>query len=233
MNETKYLGIYENPAKERFFKGKSDTCFYITYKDNRKKIWEKVGWLSEGYSAKLAGNIRAERLRSLRHGQELPKQKKKAPFFHDVAEQFFMWGKDNLSKGGLHDRSRYDNHLKNYFNGKRLNEVNSFDLERLKQELKKKNLADQSIKHILVLFRRILNKAISWGLYEGPNPLKNVKMPVPQNQRERFLTHEEIALLLERLKGKSPLWHDITLIALHTGLRASEIFSLRGPRFGL
>jgi len=34
--------------------------------------------------------------------------------------------------------------------------------------------------------------------------------------------------LLESLKRKSPLWHDITLIALHTGIRASEIFSLRG-----
>lgn len=34
--------------------------------------------------------------------------------------------------------------------------------------------------------------------------------------------------MLARLKDRSPIWHDITLIGLHTGMRASEIFALRG-----
>jgi integrase len=191
-------------------------------------VWEKIGWLSEGYGAKLASDIRAQRMKQIRHGEELPKEKKKAPFFQDVAEKYFDWGKDNLSEGGLYERNRYDLHLKDVLYGKRMNEITGFELERLKQELKKKNLSDASVKHVLVLFRCIYNKAISWALHDGPNPIKSVKMPVPQNQRERFLTHEEADRILERLKEKSLLWHDITLIALHTGMRASEVFSLRG-----
>ena len=243
MQKTKHQGVYENPSKEKILRGKPDTCFYITYKHDGKKVWEKIGWLSEGYSAKLAADLRAERMRMKRHGEELPKEKKKAPFFQDVAEKYFAWGKDNLSEGGLYERNRYDKHLKDFLYGKRMNEITGFELERLKQELRKKVIkeknpedkdseerlmADATVKHVLVLFRCIWNKAVSWGLHDGPNPIKNVKMPVPQNQRERFLTHEEADLLLKRLQEKSPLWHDITMIALHTGLRASEIFSLRG-----
>jgi len=228
MQKTKYQGIYENPSKERIIKGKPDTCFYITYKHDGKKIWEKIGWLSEGYGARLAADFRSKRIMQIRHGEELPQEKKTAPLFQDIAEQYFEWGKNNLAEGGRYERNRYDNHLKGFLCGKRMNEISGFDLERLKQELKKKDLSDQSVKHVLVLFRCIFNKAVSWELYDGPDPLKSVKMPVPQNQRERYLTHEEADLLLERLQEKSPLWHDITMLGLHTGMRASEIFSLRG-----
>ncbi len=228
MQKTKHLGVYENPSTEKILRGKPDTCFYITYKHDEKKVWEKIGWLSEGYSAKVAADLRSQRMKQLRHGEELPKEKQKAPLFKDVAEKYFDWGKDNLSENGLYERNRYDNHLKDFIGDKRMNEITGFELERLKQELKKKGLSDASVKHILVLFRCIWNKAIAWGLYDGPNPIKSVKMPVPQNQRERFLTHEEADMLLGKLNEKSPLWRDITLIALHTGLRASEIFALRG-----
>ncbi len=141
----------------------------------------------------------------MRHGQELPKEKKKAPFFQDLAEKYLEWGKNNLSEGGKYERNRYEKHLKDFFEGKRMDEISAFDLERLKQDLRQKELSDASIKHVLVLFRSIFNKAVAWGLYEGPNPIKGFKMPVPQNQRERWLTKEEASLLLERLQEKSPV----------------------------
>lgn len=77
-----------------------------------------------------------------------------------------------MSEGGKYERNRFNLHMERFFNGKRLNEVTGFDLERLKQNLKGKNLSEQSIKHVLVLFRCIFNKAVAWGLYDGPNPLK-------------------------------------------------------------
>ncbi len=226
--KTNYKGVYQRESTEEIFKGKPNLCFDISYKRDGKKIWEKVGWQSEGFTAKLASDIRSERMRQIRFGEELPKDKEKAPFFQDVADEFFKWGEGNLSEGGKYERNRYEKHLKDFLSGKRLNEITGFDLERLKQSLKQKGLADASVKHVLVLFRCIFNKAVSWGMYNGPSPLKSVKMPVPQNQRERWLTTEEANLLLSELKARSPVWHDITLLALQTGMRASEIFSLRG-----
>jgi integrase len=65
-------------------------------------------------------------------------------------------------------------------------------------------------------------------MWEGANPVRKVKLPTLQNERQRFLTHEEADLLLKNLKEVSPLVHDMALISLHCGLRFGEITNLRG-----
>lgn len=224
---TKYTGVYRRVSEKTALNGKPDICFDITYKLEGKKIWEKTGWLSEGYSEKLANDIRAERVRSIRHGLDLPKQRAKAPFFKDVWKKYETWAKSN--KRARDDISRYNNHLKDRFGDTRMNEISAFDLERLKSELLKEGLAPATVKHCLVLIRQIYNKAFTWNLYKGGNPVKGVKMPTVQNQRTRFLSHEEANTLLDKLKAMpTPTLHDIALLSLHTGLRAGEIFNLRG-----
>ena len=225
---TKYQGVYEREAEVKVIKGKPDVCYDITYKHDGRKIWEKTGWLSEGYSAKLAADIRAERMRSIRHGQELPKQKTKAPHMRDVWERYYSWAQGSKARKGIDDLYRYQKHLQDHFGDKRLNEISSFDLERLKADLSKEGLSPASVKHCLILIRQIYNKAITWGMYQGANPIKGVKMPTIQNQRTRFLSHEEATLLLEQLKKNSAtMLYDIALLALHTGMRAGEIFNLK------
>ncbi len=225
---TKYKGVYGRRSEGQVHNGKPDVCFDITFKLDGKKIWEKVGWASEGYTAKLASQVRADRMRSIRHGEELPSQRKQAPYFKDVAAKYLEWAKENKTLKGRDDFYRYRKHLAPRFDDKRLNEITSFDLERFKSELSKLGLAPASVKHILVEFRQMVNKAILWGMYEGTNPIKGVKMPTLQNQRERFLSFEEAKLLLVELKKVSGQLHDIALLSLHTGLRAGEVFNLKG-----
>jgi hypothetical protein len=112
---TKYRGVYERIADERTHLGKPDICYDISFKKDGKKIWEKVGWLSDGYSAKLASQVRAERLRSIRHGEELPRERKKVPFFKEVAEKYLEWAKNNKTRAGRDDLSRYNEHFSGRF----------------------------------------------------------------------------------------------------------------------
>ena len=224
---TKHTGVYERVSSSKMHNGKADRCFDIAYKSDGKKVWEKIGWLSEGYTAKLASEIRAERLRSIRHGEELPKQKKKAPYLKDVAQKYFEWAETNKKQHGKDDRHRYKNHLIK-FEDRRLNEISSFDLERWKSDLIKSGYAPATVKHCLVLMRQMFNKAVMWGMYQGQNPVKGVKIPSVQNQRERFLSYEEADTLLNKLLGTSIQLYTIALISLQTGMRAGEIFTLRG-----
>ena len=138
---TSHKGVYQRESTEEIFKGKPNLCFDITYKRNGKKIFEKIGWLSEGFTAKLAADIRAQRMKQLRFGEELPKDKVKAPLFTDVADKYFLWAETNLTRGGSLERFRYDKHMKDFFNGKRMNEISTFDLERLKATITSKELS--------------------------------------------------------------------------------------------
>ena len=223
---TRYTGVYERTSTERIYKSKPDICFDVTYKVGGRKVWEKVGWVSEGYTAKLADQVRAERIRSLRHGLDLPKQRI-APLFGDVAKKYLEWLKTDKSKNIASDQSRYDNHLKPRFERKSLAEISPLDLERVKSKMTKAGYTAQTIKHVLALFRRTVNKAILWGLWDGKNPVSKVSLPRPNNIRQRFLSTDEARILLDKLREKSSTLHDMALLALHTGMRAGEIFALR------
>jgi integrase len=74
----------------------------------------------------------------------------------------------------------------------------------------------------------MINRAIEWKLFSGPNPIKNVKMPIVRNQRERFLSFDEANLLLAELEKRDRDAHDMALISLQCGLRFGEIAALTG-----
>jgi integrase len=243
---TKEKGVYELTSETKTFKKKPDICYYIAFKLDGKLTWEKIGWLSEGYSVKFAVNIRAERMRTMRHGEELPQQKKRAITFEKLAEEYLKWSAQNKSRDGIDDKSRYKNHLKARFDNKRLDEILLLDLERMKLEMAKSGLSPKTVSHCLALIRAMYNKATDWDLYNGDNPIKKKRpgekkgiMPTVRNARDRFLSVKEAEILLKELKRnhqikkeykelKDRKLHDIALIALQTGARASEIFNLKG-----
>ncbi|MDR2645630.1 MAG: site-specific integrase [Holosporaceae bacterium] len=92
--------------------------------------------------------------------------------------------------------------------------------------MKDSGLSPRSITYALAIIRQAFNYARNFDLYCGDNPVSKVKKPSQDNRRSRFLSHEEADLLLEKLSKISPITHDISLLSLHCGLRAGEIFNL-------
>ena len=66
----KWAGVYVYETTE-MHNGSPDLCFYINFRSGRRLIWEKVGRISEGYSAEVAAEIRAKRVKAVRHGEEV------------------------------------------------------------------------------------------------------------------------------------------------------------------
>jgi len=227
---TKYPGVYQRPSEAKTYNSKPDLCYDISYKADGKKVWEKVGWASEGYSAKLAAQVRAERMRTLRHGEEvipIQKRRKLRKTLNDVASKYFEWQGENGKPRAYTDERAYNKHIKDGLGRKVLSEIHPFLLEKFKSELKEKGLAPATIRDILGLIRVIFNAARRWGLYEHNNPCVQVHMPKVSNERVRFLSPEEARSLLEELKKRSHITYEMAFISLHAGLRFSEIARLR------
>ena len=224
---TRSTGVYELESTTRRHGGKPDACYYITFKDaSGRKIWEKVGWRSEGYSVALATDRRMQRVQALRHGAPVPAAASRRITFGDA---YRKWRDVHLS-GMASERGitlLAERHLLPRFDRRTMAGIKSLDLETLKADLYRDGLSDQTVRHVLGIIRRVYRKALAWDLYDGPVPTAKVDMPKPDNARLRYLTHDEAARLLAALRAESPLWHDMAALSLGTGMRLGELLALR------
>ncbi|MBU1229579.1 MAG: site-specific integrase [Proteobacteria bacterium] len=214
-------------SPDRKHDGKPDVCFDIAYNGPGRKVWEKVGWRSEGYTAAMASQIRAERVRTVRHG-DLPSailDKRRPELTIGGAWEAYQGHLAKTKRPGT-DKSRWDLHLA-HMGAQTIASLSPLELERLKESLAAKGLSPQTVKHCLALLRRVVNHAIAMRLWSGTNPVQKRVMPHVDNKRFRFLSVEEADLLLETLKARSLDTWRISLMSLYTGMRLGEVLGLR------
>ena len=256
--KTKYPGVRVKESSTRKHKGKSDHYFTIYYTREKKTVFEGVGFASEGIDAKYASTVRAEIVKNIRLGtgcqslkekRELESKRKADELlrketkkrenmpFDKLATKYIEWAKGE-KKSWKDDHSLYRNHIKSALGNVPIKDISMIHLEKLKRNLQTKKgrygkkLSDATIKHCLVLVRQMFNRAISWKMYQGTNPVtatarENKKfLKTADNARVRFLEHEEADILLDELKSRSQQLHDICYLSLYTGMRMGEIFNL-------
>ena len=231
MNKVaKFTGVYYRLSKKRNYQNKRDRCFYINYQDKDKKlVLEKVGWLSEGYSADIASKRRAKRVAQVKGKDVIPSDlRKEEPLtFGNIWESFYSYSKSN-KKSYRDDLFRYRKHVKPIFADRLIRDITSQEIEDFKTKLLE-TLSEQSVCHILGIMRSAYNRIIKSGRYSGKNPVASVSFPSTNNKnRLRYLTHFEIdEMLLPMLCESSSSTYKIAYLSVYTGMRANEIFSLR------
>lgn len=214
----KFVGV-------KWREGPKGKVFYIFYRHPKTKrlIKEKVGAERDGFSAAYAMQIRSARIRDLSHDGLLPKETKTFTW-GKLATRYIEWSAEN-KKSARDDRQRWESHLKGRIEGLCIEDVTSTTVEKIRDELKKR-LAPATVKQILALLRAMHNKARGWKMTNAPNPVSSISMPRTDNTRERALTPEESALLLDALLVRSELAHGLALLSLNTGARLGELYKL-------
>jgi len=228
----KYQGVFGYDSTSKRYNGKPDTCLYITFKLDGKKTTEKVGWLSEGYTPQLAAELRAKRIRVGRHQGEVKtsrdiraeQQKTNRPL-KEVKDNYFNSTKGQALKGRQTDVRRWELYLTSLEN-KSVKELSPLDIERIKRNMKEKELAPATVDHALRLLRRVVNHGAEHGLC--PRLGFRIQFPKVNNVKTEFLTAEEATRLIETLDN----WprQDIARmvkVAMFSGLRRGELFRLK------
>lgn len=224
--KTRFPGVYKRTIASRRHNGKPDVCYDITYHDaTGKKRWEKVGAASEGYTAASAVEVLRHRVQALRHGQELPRDKKRLT----LDDAWSVYCKRGLpsTQWGITATAMWANHIGPRFGSTPMDALKSMEVEAFRDELLRGGLAPQTVKHVLGALRRLYRKMTEWEVYSGRIPTASVQMPRVDNGRLRWLTPDEARMLLEALKARSLQWYRIALLSLHTGMRLGEIAELR------
>lgn len=195
IKSKKYSGIYLNKLQD------GDVSYYITYKDmDGKKCWTKIGLKSNGITEPYCNQKRLEIVNQMRLG-ELPssivkKRKKVILSLDEIANKYFEYIEVH-NRDIQNPKSRYNNHIKPSLGSKDVFSITIKDIEKLQRE-KMQELSPKTVNHILQTFGTIINHAIEKDGLALQNPLKIKKLNI-DNQRERYLTTDEIQKLLQTL----------------------------------
>jgi len=101
--------------------------------------------------------------------------------------------------------------------------------KRLSEAGHKGNISNNTVRLELALLSHLFTVAIQeWGVGLTFNPVLNIRKPSPGEGRDRRLTSDEELRLINAVNAHSnPMLGWIVRIALETGMRASEISTLR------
>lgn len=240
VSADRWEGVYYYESTKKLHDGKSDQCYVVNFKVNGRKIWEKVGWKSNGITPKVADEYRSRRIQEIFLGAPVLTAKdrraeaeKRNRSIGELATLYFEAKSDDL-KGYRTDLNRYQKHIAPMFQKRRVPDLNHLDVQDLKSSMG--DCADATKWNALELLRRIINYGAKCGYC--PALGFTIEMPRRDNERVEYLTPEQTASLF----GVMQDWPNqeacrMLKLAYFTAMRKSEIFGLQNAdldfQFGL
>lgn len=229
-HKDKWPGVYVYEMTERTFMGKPDLCYMVAYKVEGKLRWEKVGLKSEGYTPQVAAELRAERVKKARHGEDVKTAREIA---HDramtdrtiaeLADAYFE-AKGDALKGVVTDRNRFEKHLRPTLGGFRASKLSPLEIARLRKTMEGRAMA--TIWNVLEMLRRVVNFGCKAGLC--PALKFTIEMPKKDNEVVEYLEPEQAARLRDILaEWPSRDAARMLEVAMFSGMRRGEVFKLR------
>lgn len=228
VNSKKYDGV------QLYHKKNKDISYYIRYKNEYDKLVRiKVGDKSKGITEPFCKQKRDEILNKLRLGEDIPikQRKQKVTTINDLAKLYFE-DKDLEVKQNKRQKAKYELHIKEVFGDMNIKSLTRKDVIDFREELSKKDKANQTINCIVILLNAIINYAIKEKAMNFTNPCFGLRKLKADNTRDRFLDTYEIQLLLEEVKEQPTLYMFVNL-ALNTGGRLETILNIQKKNINL
>ncbi len=249
---TKYSGVRYREHKTRKHGIRPDQYFSIRYQKDGERKEEGVGWASEGWSPQkvaiklselreAASTGRGEsRLSDVRAKVEAKKQQalkqkveaeKKALTITEFFNRFYYPQIQKEKKPRTYKR---EESLFRLWIDKNIGQLTFWkatkaDIESVFYDMVDSGKSIRTAEYAMTTLKQIWREARE-GDYapEMHRVSKSLQKQISQNNnsRIRFLSRSEASLLLVELQKVSAALYEKTLISLHCGLRASELFNL-------
>jgi len=172
------------------YRGEKGICYYIHYRIDGKQKQEKVGWDYEGYSLKMAAEIREERIRAIRHGDILANKKANTITIDEAFEKYTEWSTENEEITVKDDISVFREHIKPFFDKIPLKNID-LKLIESKKKIWIESRSPEDVGQTISLIHRIYDRMIKLKLYNGTNPIKVSIKEAANDKENKYLTRKE------------------------------------------
>lgn len=247
---TKFLGVRTREHSTRKHGIRPDRYFLIRYQTQGKRKEEGLGWSSEGWTAEKAALKLAELKQAAKIGEgakrlsekreakrkaekeslkKKQEEERKAVTYEQYFNEHYLPGQTKKESTLKPEKSLHKNWILPCIGRIPVRDIVELHIKQLSLSMNKGGKSQRTIQYAHASVRMVLEHARKNDYYKRNNPIRSLSKsdkPKFDNQRIRFFTHSEAEDLLERLKKKSKDVHDMTLLSLHCGLRAGEIFGL-------
>jgi len=156
-------------------------------------------------------------------------QTSKPIFFEKLLKQYLEYSESNKRPGSYERDITSSKHLSHYFFGKKIQQISNWQIERYKVTRQKEPMKNgklpskATINRELAMIKHMFNKAVDWKVISH-NPIAKVKLFPEKPKQLRVITEEEFSKLYNEA---SDFLKPILMIAVHIGLRRSEILNLK------
>lgn len=225
--KTKYPGVYfiEVTGPD----GKTEKAYYIRYRRGEEMIEEKAGrQFQDDMTPARASAIRSDKMKRKEPNNDERREAERATKESEAGRYTIarLWQEYKNQKGSYRtlktDLSNFK-HLETLAD-KEPHEIVKLDVDRLRIKLAKSK-SPQTVKHVLVLLKRIVNFGVNRGISAA---LKfKIEMPRLNNEKTEGLTPDQLNRLLRAIEADEHVQAgDMMKLALYTGLRRGEMFRL-------
>jgi integrase len=197
------------------YKRKDSKNWYISFSVNGKQVCESTG---SPYKTDAERALR-KRLGEIVDGKYEIRKAVTSPRFEDFAEEYLEYSVAN-KRSWTRDRSSIKKLMK-HFRGFKLNDITPWLIEKFKSK-RKEEVTKATVNRDLTCLKAMFSKAIVWGKAID-NPVKKVKMFREPERSLRWLTIDECQKLIDASTGHV---RSMIIVAINTGMRRGEIFSL-------
>ncbi len=200
--------------------------FWTCIRHNGSKIQKSL----ETSDKKLAKAIEAKIRIEIKEEKYFDKPIGHNKTFKQLIERFMQEHSPKVSISMQESYATSLKHLDPFFGSSNLLSISPKMITRYKILRREEGSAPGSINNELAMLSKAFSLAVTEWEWLKDNPVSRVPREKEDNERDRWLTRDEVDILL----GNSPVWlHDIISFALNTGLRQDELLSLEWNRVNL
>ena len=246
IKSKKYSGVYLNLLTNK------DISYSITFKDEFNKLTRfTVGKKSQGITEIYAYNKRNEFINQIRLGEDpiAHKKKKSIITIDNLAKVYFDDKRcmlcancksfnllsDDVQKINnkfictfrkvKHQHNKYIKHLAPKFGKSNVSTIKKDEIQKLRQSLQAQEKAESTINGITQLLGTIINYSIKQKELNTTNPCVGISKLSTNNERERYLTTDEVKQLLKTINDERALL--FVKLSLSTGGRLQTILHIK------